>query len=261
MALSRAAGLCRLALRTRWAVVRLLSSVGAGEPPSDDAKRGRLADLEALRRERTLRPPSERKQPAPPRKVYSTPKPSYEQLQLNKNIVACESAEAVLDLATARPALLNDVIVATALIKLAKLVGKGKPARWLENDARFQQLLTAAVALMEPNMVGARGFSNMLYACGQLGITPAADWLQRYWHASASKLEEFTVQDCSNTLYACGQLGITPPADWLQRYWHARRCFGMPDVHGRDARQRAMVRACGAQDRHRRRGFHSEDRA
>ena len=160
--------------------MRLLSSVGAGEPPGDDAKRGRLVDLEALRRERALRPPAERTQPAPPRKVYSTLKPSYEQLQLNKNIVACESPEAVLDLATARPALLNDVIVSTALMKLAKLIGRGKPARWLEKDARFQQLLTAAVALMERKEVDAQGFSNMLYACGQLGITPPVDWLQRF---------------------------------------------------------------------------------
>ena len=181
VALWRAAGLCRLALRTQWTTTRLLSSVAAGgEPPSDDAKRGRFADLEALRRERALCPPPERTQPAPPRDARSIPKPSYEQLLLNKNIVACGSAEAVLDLATARPAVLNGVIVPTALMKLAKLIGKGKPARWLENDARFQQLLAAAVALMERKEVGSQGFSNMLYACGQLGITPPVDWLQRF---------------------------------------------------------------------------------
>ena len=63
--------------------------------------------------------------------------------------------------------------------------------------------------------------SNTLYSCGQLGITPPADWRQRYWHASASTLGEFKPQNLSNTVYACGQLGITPPADWLQRYWHS----------------------------------------
>ena len=58
--------MCRLALRTQWAALRWLNSVGAGgEPPGDDAKRGRLVDLEALRRERALRPPAERTQPAP----------------------------------------------------------------------------------------------------------------------------------------------------------------------------------------------------
>ena len=222
MALSRAAGLCRLSLRTQWAVSRLLSSISAGgEPPGDDKRRGRLVDLEALRRERVLRPPPERKQPTPPRKAHNTSRPTREQLQLNADIVACASAEAVLDLAASRPALLNGVIVSTALMKLAKLIGKGKRAQWLESDARFQQLLSATVALMEHKVVEARGFANLLYACGQLGITPPADWLQSYWHASASKLGEFSEQGLSNTLFACGQLGITPPADWLQRYWHS----------------------------------------
>ena len=50
MALSRAAGLCRLALRTPWVTTRLLSSVvGPGESPGGEAKPGRLADPEALR--------------------------------------------------------------------------------------------------------------------------------------------------------------------------------------------------------------------
>ena len=66
-----------------------------------------------------------------------------------------------------------------------------------------------------------QGLSNTLYACGQLGISPPTDWLQQYWHASASKLGEFKPQELSNTLYACAQLGITPPADWLQWFWHA----------------------------------------
>ena len=62
MALSRAAGACRLALQTQWAVVRLLGSAASGgEPPGDDKKHGRLVDLEALRRERALRPPAERR--------------------------------------------------------------------------------------------------------------------------------------------------------------------------------------------------------
>ena len=67
MALSRAAGLCRLALRTQWIATRLLSSVAAGgELPDSENKPGRLVDLAALRRERVLRPPAERTgMPAP----------------------------------------------------------------------------------------------------------------------------------------------------------------------------------------------------
>ena len=217
MALSRPAGLCRLALRTQWAAVRLLRSIAVGgEPPGDDAKPGRLVDPEALRRERALRPPPERKQPTPPRKARSTSRPTPEQLQLNADIVACASTEAVLDLATARPALLNGVIVSTALMKLAKNIGKGKPARGLESDARFQQLLSAAVTLIECKEVDAHGFANLLYACEQLSITPPADWLHRYWHASASKLGEFSEQGLSNVIYAS---------------------FTVSDAHGRNTRQ------------------------
>ena len=49
-------------------------------------------------------------------------------------------------------------------------------------------------------------------------MTPPADWLQRFWHASALKLGEFLPQELNNTLYACGKLGMTPPTDWLQSF-------------------------------------------
>ena len=259
MALARAAGLCRLALRTHWAAVRLLGSTAAGgELPGGEDKR-RSLDLEALPGDRALRPPPVRPRYVPSRKVYRTPKPTPEQLQLNKSIQACASVDEVLDLVMAQPALLNGVIVPTALTNIARLVGKREPARWLKSDARFRQLMRSALPFMEGKGVDAQGFSNTLYACGQLsiapppswlrvywdcsarvledfvsqalsntmyacgqlGIAPPADWLQRYWQASALKMDEFIPQDYSNTLYACGQLGITPPADWMQRYWHA----------------------------------------
>ena len=219
MALSRAAGVCRLALRTQWAVVRLLGSAASGgELPGDDKKRGRLVDLGALRRERALRPPAERRQPAPPRNARSN-RPTAEQLRLNAELLACSSAEAVLGLVSSRLAVFNEVNAATALLIISRRVGKGETARWFSSDARFAQLLSAAESLFA--RMAPQQLSNALYACGQLGNTPPTDWLQRYWHSSALKLSDFIPQHFSNTLYACGQLGITPPADWLQRYWHA----------------------------------------
>ena len=220
--LSRAAGLFRLALRTQWACVRLLSSVAAGgEPPGSEDKPVRRVDIEALRRERGLRPPAEGTQPTPPRKVYRTPKPSYEQLQLNKAIRDSTSVDAVLDLAAARTPLLDCVGVASALLKTSKLVGNREPALWLKEDKRFKQLMKAARSLMERRAMDAQGFSNMLYACGQLGIAPPSSWLRVYWESSASELDKSVPQDFSNTLYACGQLGIMPTGEWLQQYWHA----------------------------------------
>ena len=140
-------------------------------------------------------------------------------MQLNADIQACASAEAVLGLVSSRLAVFNEVNAATALLIISRRVGKGKAASGISGDVRFAQLLCAAQSLF--GRMAPQELSNTLYACGQLGITPPADWLQRYWHASASKLGEFNPQDFSNTLYACGQLGITPPVDWLRRFWHA----------------------------------------
>ena len=216
MALLRTAGLCRLALRTQWACARLCSSVtAAGEAPRDGAKPGRLFDLEALRRER--RPLAE---PAPPRRVLSGVKPSYEQVQLNKAITRCTSVDQVLDLAAAQPALLNGVIVSTALSVTARLMANREPARGLKADARFKQLLRAALALMESGQMDAQGFSNMLYALGQLGIAPPPSWLRAYFNCSAMVLGEFVPQALSNTMYSCGLLGIKPPDEWLRYFWH-----------------------------------------
>ena len=218
MALSRAAGLCRLALRSQWAATRLLSSVAAGGEPQPGGECEPGPHL-AVRRERAPRPPTERTQLAPLRKASSIPRPSNEQRQLNADIGACASAEAVLDLATARPTLLNGVNVCTALMKLAKLVGKNEPAQWLESDARFQQLLAAAVPLMERKAVNERGLATLLFACGQLGIVPSSTWLAVFWGSSSSALPNFVPQNLCTALLACGQLGITPPPDWLQRFW------------------------------------------
>ena len=222
MALSRAAGLCRHALRTQWACARLLTSVAAaGEPPSGEDKPARSIDREALRRERELRPAAERPPPTPQRKVYSTPKPSQEQLQLNKDIKMSSSVDAVLDLASERPALLNCVIVSTALSVTAKLLGTRESALGLTADARFKQLMKAALTLMERREMDPQGFANMLFACAQLGIAPPPSWLRVYFDRSAPVLGEFVPQALSNTMYACGLLGITPPDDWLQYFWHA----------------------------------------
>ena len=223
MALLRAAGLCRLALRTQWAAARLLgSSAGGGEPPDAEDKQGRRFALEALRRERALRPPSDRPPRVPPlrqpRVTSELGKSTDWTVRFNAKIQACASVEAVLDLVTPQLERLSYVNVSTALLTISRRAARG-PTAWLRVDTRFTQLLASAARVIE--RMEPRNLSNSLYACGQLGVTPPADWLQRFWHASALKLDDFNPQELSNTLYACGQLGVTPPADWLQRYWTA----------------------------------------
>jgi hypothetical protein len=236
MALLRVATLCRLALRTPLAAARLLSSAAGGELPDEDKPR-RREDSEALRHESTLRPPSDRAPPAshertlrppaarpvpaPPGVGFSPPRPSREQLQLNRALTTCATVNDVLDLVAARWAPKNCVIVSTALSFIARLAGKREPALWLKDDERFRQLLRGALLLMEREEMDAQGFSNLLYACGQLGVAPPQSWLRAYWKRSAALIEGFVPQALSNTIYACGQLGVTPPDEWLGRYWHA----------------------------------------
>ena len=209
----RAAGLCRLALRSQCAAVRSLSSVAAGgEPPGGDDKPGRLVDLVALRRERAPRPPPE---PARlPPSISDLGISTDWTVQLNAQIMACTSAEAVLDLVTPQLERLSVVNASTALTTIHKRAGK---AAWLQRDARLARLLRFTARVFE--RMRQRDLAGTLFACGRLGVRPPADWLERFWTASALSLGEFTALNLHSTLYACGQLGVTPPPDWLQRYW------------------------------------------
>ena len=218
MALLRAAGLCRLAQRTPWTALRLLSSVAAsGEPPGGEDKPGRLDNPEAQWQERALLPPTERVPPAQPHRPRNVA-PTPEQKQLNADIQACASAEAVLGLVSSRLAVFNEVNAATALMIIARRTKSDGAIRLSSGDARFAQLLSTAKANF--GLMASQQLSNTLYACGQLGITPPPDWLECFWDKSALKLGRFKPQELSNTLYACAQLGITPPVDWLKLYWH-----------------------------------------
>jgi hypothetical protein len=221
MALLRAAGLCRLALRTQWSPVRLLSAAG-GEPPGgeqDDA-------LGALRHERALRPPSNR--PPAARQVLASSQAglaawsaSHELRERNKAIATCATVDEVLDLVAARWALVDCVTVSTALSVIARRRDKREPALWLKGDERFRQLMRCALSLMERQQMDAQGYSNTLYSCGQLGIAPPTRWLRVYWESSAAVFRDFNPQNLSNTLFACWQLDTTPPADWLDGFWLA----------------------------------------
>ena len=217
MALLRAAGLCRLALRTQWASLRLLSAAATGGERSAGEDKRRQDALEALRRERTLRP----RQPlTPPKQSQFTSnlgRTNEWTVALNAEIQACASAEAVLDLVAPQLERLSAVNACTALLTIQRRAGG--PATWLDEDARFGQLLEFAARVFE--RMEPRNLSNSLYACAKLGIMPPDNWLQRFWHFSAVMLGDFMPQALSNTIYAFGLLGITPPGDWLERFWHA----------------------------------------
>jgi hypothetical protein len=158
---------------------------------ADAGSGSRSVDLQALRRKRAERPA----QPPPARNASRQPQPTREQLQLNRDIPACTSADAVLDLVASQWAVLNEVNAATALTIIQRRAGKR--SAWLQSDPRFAQLLSAAESLFE--RMGPRELTNAFYACGQLDVMPPSDWLDRFWHVSAAKLLDFDPQACSNT--------------------------------------------------------------
>jgi hypothetical protein len=220
MVLLRAAGLCRLALRTQWASMRLLSAAAGGGELSAGEDRRRRVDLEALRRERAERPPAAREPPTSPlpsRYTSNLGRTNDWTVALNAEIQACASAEAVLDLVAPQLERLSAVNACTALLTIQRRAGGA--ATWLDEDARFTQLLEHSARVFE--RMAPRNLSNSLYACAKLGITPPDDWLQRFWHFSAVTMATFQGQHFSNTMYACGLLGIVPPAVWMERFWLA----------------------------------------
>ncbi len=204
-------------LRTRVVVLRLVCAAAGAD---GEGKQGRRVDLEALRRERAGRPPAARQPPTPPRyRQYASNlgRTNGWTAWLNAEIQACASAEAVLDLVSPQLERLSAVNACTALITIQRRA-RG-PATWLQDEPRFAQLLEFAARVFE--RMEPRNLSNSLYACGKLGVTPPADWLERFWQASVATVGDWNAQDCSNTIYACGQLRITPPADLLERFWIA----------------------------------------
>eukprot|EP00746_Dinoflagellata_sp_MGD_P157561 gnl/MRDRNA2_/MRDRNA2_86243_c0_seq3.p1 gnl/MRDRNA2_/MRDRNA2_86243_c0~~gnl/MRDRNA2_/MRDRNA2_86243_c0_seq3.p1 ORF type:complete len:579 (+),score=125.88 gnl/MRDRNA2_/MRDRNA2_86243_c0_seq3:238-1737(+) len=84
----------------------------------------------------------------------------YLNVYLNKDIMNASSAEDILSLSDARLKEFNDVNVATALNRLAKVRDGGS----VVYDARFGHLVLAAAA------VGKQGLATAMWACARLGL-------------------------------------------------------------------------------------------
>ena len=184
----------------------------------------RSIDREALRRTHAEppaalpRPPRPSAgTPAPPRQQRRGQGPTPEQRRLTDDIRACTSVDTLLDLVSSRRAVLSGVNVTAVFTRLQRLAGR--ESAWLQDDARFAQLMSVAESLFET--MDPRGLASIWYACGQCGITPRADWLMRYWDATLAKLSDFNHHDLSDLLFACRRRFLTPPDFWLERYWHA----------------------------------------
>ena len=224
MALLRAASLCRLALRTQWAPVRLLSTVAVAEPPGDDGGPERRFDTDAPRWQRSQRPEAERRLFVPPPLKHRLPKSMDAERRLHRHLMdVSATVDEVLGHATAHLALLDQFGVLTALWAIVKLVAKGdQPAHWLVKDERFLQVLNASRLLMlRRGEMDALGYSFILRALGQLGVKPPLNWRNDFWHRSALLMGEYSPEALCNMLCACGQIVMYPTNRWWQRFWSA----------------------------------------
>ena len=221
MALSRAASLFRLALRTRWAPARLLSVVAeADEPP---VRPERHYDTTQMHYQRTLRVQARHLQYVPSEFVYSVPKSEDEaHKQHRADMSRSASVDELLGHATRRMDLLDQFGVLTVLWTIVKLNDKGaEPSQWWKTDERYHQVLRVATSLMLRSLVDGKAYSFMLRAFGFMGVAPPPSWMSVFWDKSALLMGEYKAAATCNMLYACGQLGLKPPNNWRRRYWNS----------------------------------------
>ena len=271
MALSRAASLCRLALRPQWGAqlgaVRLLSAVA--EPPGDDVQAERRDDTPSSSPEPSagvrsgeqrheapsysraeLRHPSEaaagggasalqlaqtlgwegslgvqaeRRHNVPWRLRYRVEKSNDVQRRLLRYLIGVsDTVDEVLGHTAAHALPLDQADILAALSTIVKLSREGdEPAHWLKTDKRFQEVLSAALSLMESES-GALdwvGYSSILHALGQLEVMPPTSWLHVFWKRSGMLMGEYSMSALCRMLRALGQLGVLPPNNWRRRFY------------------------------------------
>ena len=144
----------------------------------------------------------------------------HKQVQMNAQIMACDTPEAVLALVTPLLPSLGRWSLVVALQRVASAAKQQRKPSPLRRDAQpLEPLLLALqwqLGSLEPS-----GFAGVLSACGMLGVKPPADWLQSFWRESAPALDRFGPKELTTTLFACGRLGLKPPGDWQSRFFSA----------------------------------------
>ena len=129
---------------------------------------------------------------------------------LNKRITGALSWEDIVEiLRSASPDIIDDVCVATAFHRAAKLGARSSPGP-RETD------LAQIIALIESKIdeLGSRELANILWSFAKLGLRPEP----ALWDALSEKAERsagsFNSQNVANTLWAFATLGI-PPSETL----------------------------------------------
>ncbi|KAK9840626.1 hypothetical protein WJX81_005387 [Elliptochloris bilobata] len=129
---------------------------------------------------------------------------------ITKRLASAVHYQQVLDVVGESVALFDEVNVATALHRLAKLQppGTSGPQSPIVYADQFQALVEAVQRLLD--RFEAQAISNTLWAFATLAYHPEGDLLDRLAHHAASIVRTFRPQATSNSLWAFAKLAYVP---------------------------------------------------
>jgi hypothetical protein len=146
-----------------------------------------------------------RRDPAPSR--HASGSAGISNKQLNSRISGASSVEAILDLVDQHHETFNDINVATAVTRIAKLAKVTRDVP-LASDGRYAKLMGLVVQQL-PSF-GARGvvnvFSGLAILQVECGVAADADLLVKLGAAFARVAPNMDSQGVANTLNACSKL-------------------------------------------------------
>ena len=139
---------------------------------------------------------------------------------ITKRLASAVHYQQILDIISQAVHQFDEVNVATALHRLAKLqppnTSNQPPAIVYTNQ--FQQLIYAIKALMD--CFEAQAVSNTMWAFATLGYYPDGDTLDQIGEHAVTIISTFRPQATSNTLWAYAKLGYQPPESLLAAAAH-----------------------------------------
>lgn len=139
---------------------------------------------------------------------------------ITKRLASAVHYQQILDIISDAVHQFDEVNVATALHRLAKLqppnMSNQPPAIVYTNQ--FQQLIYAIKALLE--RFEAQAVSNTMWAFATLGYYPDGDTLDQIGEHAVTIISTFRPQATSNTLWAYAKLGYQPPESLLAAAAH-----------------------------------------
>lgn len=135
---------------------------------------------------------------------------------ITKRLTSATHFQQLLEIIAESSAYFDEVNVATALHRLARLhctASGNNAAAVIVNTEQFKLLLDAISKLMP--RFEAQAVSNTAWALATLGFVPEGDLMQGLALRATAIIRSFRPQATSNTLWAYAKLGVTPPEAFM----------------------------------------------